>query len=252
MIDHTRRSWIVTISQAAVGLGIARNIPADSEEAPPLPPGVYAPSTDHLGHALMSAERFHPIPPGCPTDYLRPRNGPFTPLFFSGSEFQVVRRLTQLLLGEVSEDAGVSQEVAEWIDLQVANGDGVRQAALHLDPLYRSLAVAFYGSAQVQRAENSDPAKICREGLAWIAEAAASRYSGEFLKFGPKQQIDLLDPISDAREDKHVENAGTRFFDLLKSEVVRGFYTSKAGLKELDFKGNAFYARSPGCSRDRT
>ena len=42
-------------------------------------------------------------------------------------------------------------------------------------------------------------------------------------------------------------NAGTRFYDLLKAESIRGFYTSRRGLKELDFKGNSFYAESPGC-----
>jgi len=26
-----------------------------------------------------------------------------------------------------------------------------------------------------------------------------------------------------------------------------GFYTSKEGLKELDYKGNSFYSVSPGC-----
>jgi hypothetical protein len=29
--------------------------------------------------------------------------------------------------------------------------------------------------------------------------------------------------------------------------LIRGFYTSRLGLKELDYKGNAFYAESPSC-----
>jgi hypothetical protein len=32
---------------------------------------------------------------------------------------------------------------------------------------------------------------------------------------------------------------------------VRGFYTSQVGLKELDSKGNAFYARSLGCDNKK-
>ncbi len=238
---------MVTIGQATAGLGIAGRILVEGKEAAALPPGVYAPSTDHLGHALMSAERFHPIPQGCPTDYVRPARGPFAPLYFSASEFPVIRRVTQLLLGEVSEDAGASQEVAEWIDLRVASAGGVREAAARVDPLYRALAIAYFGSARVTHLETDDPAKICREGLQWFTGMAHQRYSGEFLSFGIDQQIAMLDSIGDQRADKQREDAGTRFFAFLKAETIRGYYTSRAGLKELDFKGNAFYARSPGC-----
>jgi hypothetical protein len=60
--------------------------------------------------------------------------------------------------------------------------------------------------------------------------------------------LESLKLISDDRDEKGIETDGTRFFALIKAEVIRGYYTSKAGLEELDFKGNAFYAVSPGCS----
>ncbi len=246
MIDHTRRSWLVTIGGATAGLGIAARLQGEAKDAA-LPPGVYGPSADHLGHALMSAERFRPIPEGCPTDYLRPASGPFSAQYFSASDFAVIRRLTQLLLGEVPGDAGASHEVAEWIDLRVWSADGVREAATRIDPLHRALAIAYYGPSHVTRLERDDPAKTCREGLQWIAGMARQRHSGEFLSLGAEQQIAMLDSIGDARAGERTENAGTRFFVFLKAETIRGYYTSRAGLKELDFKGNAFYARSPGC-----
>jgi hypothetical protein len=43
------------------------------------------------------------------------------------------------------------------------------------------------------------------------------------------------------------ERDAPEFFKLLKAEIIRGFYTSQAGLKEVDYKGNGFYAKSPGC-----
>jgi hypothetical protein len=64
---------------------------------------------------------------------------------------------------------------------------------------------------------------------------------------GVEQQTAILHSISDEANPKQSENSGTRFFALLKAETIRGFYTSGVGLKELNFKGNAFYARSPGC-----
>jgi hypothetical protein len=252
MTDQTRRSWMVTISQAAVGLGLSGSTQAHTQNPQQLPPGLYLPSSEHLSHALMSTEQFHAVLPGCPTDYIRPRVEPFNSLFFSASEFAVIRRLTELLLGEVStaDENGhenVAQEVAEWIDLRVWSAGGVREAALRIHPLYRNLAVAYYGSAKVKQLEVSDPANTCREGLAWITATARAQHSMEFLALNTEQQISMLDSVSDERADKQLHTSGTRFFDFLKTETVKGFYTSRAGLKELDFKGNAFYARSPGC-----
>jgi hypothetical protein len=94
----------------------------------------------------------------------------------------------------------------------------------------------------VHQIESYEPQRICSEGLAWLAE------KGDFISAGTDKQIAILDSISDARTDKQ-ENAGTRFFAFMKSEVIRGFYTSRAGLKELDYKGNGFYAASPGCKQ---
>ncbi|MGH9440520.1 MAG: hypothetical protein ACRD22_22330, partial [Terriglobia bacterium] len=136
MSDQTRRDWVVTISQAAVALTVPAGIYGDTAKPATLPPGLYSPSTDDLGHALMSANRYHPIPPGCPTDYVRPRSEPLKPLFFSPAEFPAVLRLIHLMLGEVTDGSRVSQEVAEWLDLYLASAEPLREAEMHLDPLH--------------------------------------------------------------------------------------------------------------------
>ena len=69
MEEQTRRSWLITIGQATVGLGVAGWLPCYSADAVDLPPGIYLPSKDHLSHALMNTERYHPIPPGYPTGF---------------------------------------------------------------------------------------------------------------------------------------------------------------------------------------
>ena len=247
MSDQTRRDYVFTIFQTAAALAIPARVYADAPAEVILPPGVYLPSSAHLGHALMSDDRFHPIPPGCPTDYVRPTNGPFNPLFFSAAEFPVVLRLTQLMLGEMS-DVGVSRDVAEWFDLYVASADGVRQAELKLSTLHRALATAFYGSAEQHRLAKQSPGTTCQEGIKWILDAAQSRHSKQFMALDAELQKAILHSISDSVVPKPPENPGTRFFTLLKAETIRGFYTSRAGLQELNFRGNAFYARSPGCN----
>jgi hypothetical protein len=201
--------------------------------APALPPGVYQASSDHLSHALMNAGRYHPVAAGCPTEYVVARSGPYEPLFFSKAEFAVIRRLTELLLG-VEPD-----ETAEWIDLKVYSAAGVRAAAGRLEPLHRALAVAYYGAERVEKLATEDPAQICRAGLKWLGQR-------EFMTLGTNEQVALLHAMSEERADK-TETDGTRLFTFLKAEAIRGFYTSQAGLKEIDFKGNAFHARSPGC-----
>jgi len=263
MRDQTRRDWVLTISgTAAAGLGVAWTAHGD---ALTLPPGVYLPSTDHLGHALMSADQYHPIPPGCPTDYVSPPSGSFQPLFFSKLEFPAIHRLTALMLGEVSGNSSVIQEVSEWIDLRLSTAAAVQAAELRLQPLHSALADAYFGYQERHR-HKADSTHTCREGLAWIASAARDRQANaqraqavpphkpgthanpaEFLLLDMDQQTDILHSISDDRPGQQNENAGTRFFTLLKTEIIRGFYTSRTGLQELNFKGNAFYARSPGC-----
>jgi hypothetical protein len=45
-------------------------------------------------------------------------------------------------------------------------------------------------------------------------------------------------------------DAGTeerKFFELIRREAIRGYFTSAEGLKELDYRGNAYYGECPGC-----
>src|SRR5437016_14499853 len=99
--ELTRREWLLKLGEAAVLLGFtdaAGEAEATHTSAPALglgaqglaelPPGLYQPSSDHLSHALSSDARFHPIPPGSETDYVRPRSEPFGPRFFPGRSFK--------------------------------------------------------------------------------------------------------------------------------------------------------------------
>ncbi|MGH9651884.1 MAG: gluconate 2-dehydrogenase subunit 3 family protein, partial [Bryobacteraceae bacterium] len=167
--------------------------------------------------------------------------------FFTSAEFPVALRLIHLMLGEVTDGSRVSQEVAEWLDLYFASAEPVQEAEMHLDPLHRALAAAVYGSAAMQTGAKAKPAAIGRKGIQWVLHAARTRYAKEFLSLGVEQQTAILHSISDETPDQP-ENSGTRFFTLLKAETIRGFYTSRMGLQELNFKGNAFYAQSPGCN----
>ncbi len=268
----SRRKWLIDVGKAAALAGIAgktapldaevaAGIPAPETKPESLPPGLYRPSSEHLGMALEADSRFHSIPPGCQVDFIRPRTGPYKPQFFSPDEYQVIHRLTALMLGEPagssgesaqSPDGNVVDEVAEWVDLRTYSFGGVRDAVGRLTPEQVALAEAYNGAPLLHRVRTSDPQKAYREGLAWLAEESERRHQRGFVNLSEQQQAALLDLISDERAGKDAENDGTRFFRQLKGDIISGFYTSRTGLKELDDKANRFYAYSPGCPSSTT
>jgi hypothetical protein len=259
----TRREWLLSLGSAVVLSGF-RGVPAEAAReglasGAPLPPGLYQPSLDHLTHALSSEGRFVSAPPNAETEYVRPRSGPFIPQALAPNDFAVVRRLVEIILGEDLQtpsekpDSGASaslyDEVAEWIDLVISSAPAVRTLARNLPADQRALALAFFGSEDaVLHLETFEPERICRDGLAWLGEESQRRFAKGFLDVAGSGQAELVQAISDVRPDRSTTHVGTRLFDFLKEETVRGFYTSREGLKELDYKGNSFYGESPGCT----
>jgi hypothetical protein len=264
----TRREWLAEVGMAALATGL----PAGLEAAHPgggtssslTPPGLYTPSSEHLGHVLASDELFHPAPAGSETDYAQPVSGRFRPLFFSEDEFQAVRRIIELMLGLPPEGASQNSEaaaristneqredpietVSRWIDLRMASAAEVRRAARTLSPEHKMVAAHYYGPEAVHRLETEEPDRTWREGLAWVEQQSRQRYGDEFLRLTESQQTEILTLANGAAKVETGGGAGSRFFELIKSEVIRGYYTSRRGLDELDYKGNSFYPESPGC-----
>src|SRR5215831_3312971 len=258
----SRRDWLLNFGSAVILSGFA-GMPGESQQTEhtlntALPPGLYTPSIDHVTHALNQDGPFFSIPPGAETQFVRPRSGPFFPQAFSSEEFTVIRRLVELILGEDLKTAPVQQaagapetvydEVAEWIDLVAFSGPGVRAAARELTPEQRALAVAYFTSEEpVRELETFEPDRICKEGLAWLQQETERRSFRKFLTIPPATQSELLASVSDIRPDPATSNAGTRLFAFLKAEAIRAYYTSRSGLKELNYTGNSFYGQSPGC-----
>lgn len=262
----SRRKWLIDVGSTAALVGIAGKTGHLAAEALPgsaasesepasLPPGLYRPSFGHLGRALEDFSRFHPIPPGCPVDFIRPRSGPFQPQFFSPDEYKVIHRLTALMLDESPVASGKEPQgsivdvVAEWIDLRTYSFAEVRAVAEKLTPEQVVVARAYNGAPMLHRLKTSEPQKTYRAGLAWIAGESKRQHGRKFIELTENQQTAILDTISDDRADKETENDGTRFFTLLKDDIISGFYTSRTGLEELDYKGNRYYAVSPGCTK---
>lgn len=248
--ELTRREWLLRLGEITALAGVAGLVPefattlaaADQKAAAALPPGLYEPSPKHLIHAL-SAHGSFTIPPGSETDYVQPLQGPYRPQFFSPEDFRVVTRVAEILLGNV--DAGALAETAEWLDLRFYSAAGVRAAARHLDPLHRALAAAYFGEARVVELENDDPQSVARAGLAALEQHSHSRLGRPFLQLSASEQEGVVAQIGQAPQDTPLR----RFYDLLRRETIRGYYTSRAGLTELDYQGNAYHIQCPGCEK---
>jgi hypothetical protein len=246
--EVTRRQWLLRLGEMIVLAGISGLVPEISthlhsveEEYAGLPPGLYAPSGDNLVHALASVHRHSAPPPGTETDYVQPSSSPFQPLFFSNEEFRIVTRLAEIILGTV--EAPALSQTTQWLDLWFLSAKGVREAARNLDPLHRALAIAFYGEKPVRDLETADSAAVARDGIAAFSHLSEKEHGCGFLELSAAQQEELARSIGTTEP----HNPLRKFFEVIRREAIRGYYTSAEGLQELNYKGNSYYPYCPGC-----
>lgn len=239
----TRRQWLLRLGETVALAGFSGLVPESplrlfSNEPPPLPPGLYEPSADHLVRALSG---HHPPVPtaGGDTDYVQA--GAFYPLqFFSEEAFSTITSFVSILLGDVP--SFTLNEVARWVDLWCYSAQGVREAARNLDPLHRALAAAYFGEASVTEIESADPASVARQGVIDLNRMCRDEHGKPFASLAVSEQRDVVRSISTGKD-----SSLRKFFELIRNEAIRGYYTSAEGLKELDYKGNTYYPSCPGC-----
>jgi len=251
--EFTRRQWLLRLGEFVALVGVSGFLPQtagsltplqeQSPTASTLPPGLYTPSQDHLVHALSSGGKNWTPPPGSETEFAQPASAIYQPSFFSQEEFEIIRRWIDILLGGV--DSTALAQASQWLDLWLFSAEGVRLAAQRLDPLHRLLAVAYYGEEPVRQLETADPQSLARSGLQALRELSLQTYSKEFLHVSEAQQVEFVNSVVKTNSDGDLH----KFFDLARAEAIRGYYTSAAGLKELDYRGNAYYGECPGCEK---
>jgi gluconate 2-dehydrogenase subunit 3-like protein len=246
--EITRRQWILRLGEAAALVGfsgfapeIAGALLSDETKYADLPPGLYLPSADTLVHALRGGHQQLVPPPGTETDYALPSALPSQPRFFSENEFSIVTRLAKITLGEL--DAAALSQTTQWIDLWFYSAAEVRQAARQLDPSHRALAVAYYGEPAVHDLETADPQAVARDGFSELRKLSEEKHGRGFLELDPPKQLELINSVRTAQP----ESTARKFFELIRSQAIHGYFTSAPGIAELDYKGNAYYPYCPGC-----
>jgi hypothetical protein len=247
--DFTRRKWILALGRLTALAGVSGMVPEfatalaspEKQQKATLPPGLFYPSQEHLSNAFGDVGGMHTIPPGSETEYVRPSSGLSHPQFLTDEELKVITRFIEILLGHVDAD-GLTQAAA-WLDLYLHSAAAVRDAALNIDPLHRALAIAYYGETAVRELETTGPDGAVRCGIANLQRLSTEQYGHGFSSIDESQAVKLVSTISTQRSDAPLR----RFYEVVRTEAVRGYYTSAEGLKELDYKGNMYYAVCPAC-----
>lgn len=252
--EITRRRWLLRLGEMVFLAGVSGLVPealwsqlenGEDVGLGSLPPGLYAPSADHLVHVLQHSGKLLPLPVGSEVEFALPSSLPYHPLFFSADEYRMVSRFVEIVLGKL-EPSALSQ-VTLWLDLWHHSAGGVLEAARNLDPSHRVLAAAYFGEPSVRETETSNPQLIARAGLAALNDLSKAHHGKTFLKLAEPEQAHLM--ISSAADKP--DSPLRRFFEVMRTEAIRGYYTSPEGLKDLDYKGNAYYPQCPGCISDR-
>ncbi len=139
----------------------------------------------------------------------------YQPQFFAPSEYVMVERLVDLIIPQDESPGAKEAGVAEFIDFMVAN-----------DP---EMAQAFHN------------------GLRWLDQFAHSSAGTGFVLLETARQEALLSQLAYQKQHQPGQEAGQQFFKLIRRYTVMGYYTTRVGLKELDYPGLKLYASSPAC-----
>jgi gluconate 2-dehydrogenase gamma chain len=138
------------------------------------------------------------------------RQANYKPSYFSPAEYRTIDVLTGLIIPKDESPGAQEAGVSEFIDFMAAHGEKRIQQPM-------------------------------RDGLAWLNSAARKDFGAMFTELRSDQQAEILKRAAKRNGEGHT------FFRLIRRYTVMGYYTSAAGMKELDFPGLKLYSDSPAC-----
>jgi gluconate 2-dehydrogenase subunit 3-like protein len=97
--------------------------------------------------------------------------------------------------------------------------------------------------------ENPEYQRILGGGLIWLDAECAERFGATYLESSEAQRKEILDLIAYERNAKLYPKVSQAvgFFAMLRNLTCDGYFTSKIGIKDLQYMGNEFLAEFPGC-----
>ena len=143
----------------------------------------------------------------------------FTPKFFTSAEWKLVRMLSDLIIPR-DERSGSATDVGvpEFMDFMMID--------------------------QPQNQERM------RNGLAWIDAEAQRRFGRIFVDCDSAQHAALLDDLAWPKKAPTELKEGAAYFVSFRNLTLTGFWTTKVGIKDLEYMGNTFVPQWNGCPPD--
>lgn len=78
-----------------------------------------------------------------------------------------------------------------------------------------------------------------REGLIWLDNFSQSLFNSEFINCAKKDQFYICDQIAYPEKTNLELKLGEAFFTRMRNLTLTGYFTSKMGIEDLGYKGNA-------------
>ena len=78
-----------------------------------------------------------------------------------------------------------------------------------------------------------------RGGLMWLDNFSNKKYNKEFILCTETEQKEICDQIAFPGKTKPELMQGEKFFTLMRNLTLTGYYTTKMGIDDLGYKGNA-------------
>ena len=86
--------------------------------------------------------------------------------------------------------------------------------------------------------DQRDDLKIVRDGLVWLDAEAKRRFSKEFEELESGEKLQICDDIAFAPKAKPAFKEAAQFFARVRDLAMSAFYTTKEGMKDLQYVGN--------------
>jgi gluconate 2-dehydrogenase gamma chain len=144
---------------------------------------------------------------------------PYKPKFFNAHEWATIGMLADMIIPKDERSGSATDAgVPEFMDFMMAD-QPARQTAM-------------------------------RGGLAWLDRECVNRHEKMFVACTEAERKQLLDDISWPAKTPTGMSHGVAFFNSFRDLTASGFWTSRMGIKDLQYIGNVFVAEWKGCPDD--
>ena len=86
-----------------------------------------------------------------------------------------------------------------------------------------------------------------RGGLQWLDDECRARFGHRFVNCTAAQRGEMLDAIAWPDRAAPEVSQGVEFFNRFRDLTASGFYSSRIGIEDLEYRGNTYVAEWTGC-----